>query len=136
MITQTAKAIKQKFDSSSNLQSLLSGGFYFTQAPQDVTSPWGTFMFIGSSDEEIMGASADVNLREVEIQVSLFSEKPDGGEEISLVTEIFTEVFDWTDLHVGEYSVYKVRRLLIGAITFIDETWQSNISYEIGMQKE
>lgn len=136
MIIQTAKAIRQKFDSNSNLGSLLSGGLYFQQAPQDVTSPWGVFMIIGVSDEEIMGSSADVNLREMDIQVSLFSEKPDGGEEIGLITELFTEAFDWTDLYVAEYSVYKVQRSLIGPITFIDEIWQSNISYTIGMQKE
>ncbi len=93
-------------------------------------------MVVGVSDDEIMGTSADVNLREIEIQVSLFSEKQDGGEEIALITEVFTEVFDWTMLVVAEYKVYKVQRTVIGAIIYVDEIWQSNISYEIGMQKE
>lgn len=136
MIRQTATAIMQKFNSDSNLQSLLSGGLYFHQAPQAVSSPWGTFFVINVSDDEIMGSSSDVNLRDVEIQISLFSEKTDGGEEISLITEIFTEVFDWTNLNVGEYHVYKVQRTGLGPITILDEIWQSNISYTIGMTKE
>ena len=136
MIRQVATAITNKFNSDSNVKALLSGGLYFTQAPQDVSSPWGIFMVISVSDDEIMGSSADVNLREVEIQVSLFSEKSDGGEEIALITELFTETFDWTTLVVTEYAVYQVQRTLIGPITFIDEIWQSNISYTIGMQKE
>lgn len=136
MIIQVAKAITNKFNSDSNLKALLSGGLYHAQAPQDVASPWATFTFIGITDDEIMGPDADVNLREVEIQVSIFSKKPDGGEEIGLITELFTDVFDWTTLIVGKYAVYKVQRTLIGPITFIDEIWQSNISYEIGMKKE
>lgn len=136
MIRQTATAIIQKFKSDSNLQKMLAGGLYFHQAPQDVSSPWGTFFIISVSDDEIMGSSADVNLREIEIQLSLFSTKTDGGEEISLVSELFADVFDWTNLRVGGYSIYKVQRMSLGPITILDEIWQSDISYTIGMTKE
>ena len=136
MIRQTATAIIQKFNSDSNLQTLLAGGLHFHQAPQNVSSPWGTFFIISVSDDEIMGTSADVNLREVEIQISLFSKSTDGGEEISLISELFADVFDWTDLRVGGYSIYKVQRMNLGPITISDEIWQSDISYTIGMTKE
>lgn len=136
MITQIATAIAQKFESDSNLRTILSGGLYWQHAPQDVVSPWGVFYFISCADEEFMGEGSDVNLCDIEIQVSLFSTATDGGDEISIIADTFTTVFDWASLRVDGYSVYKCQRTMLGPIEYIDEVWQCNISYTIGIEKE
>lgn len=135
MIRQLAQAIYQKFNNSASLKSALKGGLYFQRAPQNATSPWCVFQFIGSSDSEVMG-TADDNLRESEIQFSLFSTKTDGGSEIAVLTEKLSDVFDWCILSLEGFANYKCQRTVLGALLYTNEIWQSTISYEIGVYKE
>jgi len=43
MITELAKAIKERFDTSLELKTALSGGLYFDEAPASVEYPYGVY---------------------------------------------------------------------------------------------
>jgi len=82
-----------------------------------------------------MGSGSSVNLRESEIQFSLFSRKTDGGSEITTLTQKLTDAFDWCTLSVTGFSTYKCQRTALGALLYVDEIWQSTVSYEIGIKE-
>ena len=134
MIRQIAEVIIQKFNQSTELKNVLSGGLYFQQAPQDVSSPYGVFMFVGASHTEIMGATWN-NITDISLQFSLFEDSHDGGSAIASIAEILDNAFHWAEIYPSGYDWIKMQRQSIGPVTYIDEIWQVNIDYELSIKK-
>jgi hypothetical protein len=134
-IAEIAKAIMDRFEASANLKSVMSGGLFFQQASQDLTGSYGVFYINEVTQEEIMGG-ADDNITEVGIQFNIFTDVNDGGEQIALLTSLFTEAYDWQEINVIGYKYIKMQRENILPLGFVDEVWQSSINYTLGIQKE
>lgn len=130
-----AKAIVQKFKSDSNLQELLAGGLYWKQSPQNSDSPWGMFTIPVVDREDYMGDPENARLTAT-VDVHLYSNATDGGEELESVTELFQTAFNWQGLNVGSYSVDSVAPGPTVQIGVVDDVHENVISYEISMSKE
>lgn len=135
MIRELATAIRQKFVSSTQLYSLLSGGLWFQRAPQNATYPYATLYIIAADKEEYMGGPDDC-MRRVQLQISIFSDVTDGGEQIALLAEKFNEAFDWCELWIHGYASVKLENTVTGPITNIDDIWQAVLNYEVWYSKE
>lgn len=128
-------AVFQKFQGSVTLKQALTGGLYYQQAPQENPFPFVAFYLNGITQEEVMGAD-DCNLYDVEIQFNIYSKALDDGNELSLLVDELTKVFDWTKLNVSGWHCIKMQRDTVAPILFVDEIWQATINYELGLQKE
>jgi hypothetical protein len=113
----------------------MSGGLFFQQAEQDQTGSYSVFYLNEITQDEIMGG-ADDNITEVSIQFNIFTDTNDGGQQIALLTTLFTEAFDWKEINVSGYSYIKMQRENILPLGFVDEVWQSTLNYTLGIQKE
>ena len=135
MIAQVAQAITQHYNASANLKDVLTGGLYFAQAPQDVSSPYAVFYFIGATHEEIMSSTSINNIINVELQFNIFATNQDGGLMIASIAEILDETFHWAEIHVDGYSRIKMQRQALLPVMYVDEIWQVSITYELSFQQ-
>jgi hypothetical protein len=135
LIAKVAQAITQHFNSSSALKDALTGGLYFQQAPQDASSPYAVFYFIGASHEEIMSSTSINNIIDIDLQFNIFEDSQDGGVGIASLAEILDNAFHWAEIHVDGYSRIKMQRQAILPVQYVDEIWQVSITYELSFQQ-
>lgn len=135
MIEVLLQAISEKYSSNTQLKNALTGGLWFTQAPEENAMPYAVMYYIGDSNFELMGGVNDREIT-VEIQVNIFSDKTDGGFELLRLIRFFKEAFDWQILNIAGYKCIKVQNTVNTGINYIDEIWQTNLVYEIGLIKE
>ena len=135
MMPEIAQAIMQKYGSETSLKSALSGGLYFQQAPQNVTAPYGVFYFNGITQDEIMGG-ADDSIQQIGLQFNIFSEKTDGGTEMSILTDLFCDAYNWQDVYASGWHYIKMQRESILPIGYVDEIWQVTIMFSLWVQRQ
>jgi hypothetical protein len=135
IITDVTNAIFDKYKSSVELKNVLSGGFYFQQAPQDVDSPYTVFVINGIEQDEIMG-TADDNITKVSVSFDVISEAADDGDDVSLIVEKITKVFDWVRLPIDHWRCIMMQRENVESLNYGDNIWQTTINYTLGLQKE
>ncbi len=129
MIIETAEAIVM-------LGKNLSYSLFYEQAPQDQTGNYGLFFILGGSQDEFMGGRDD-NLKNLDVQINIFSKEDDGGLKIISMKQEFSDLFDWTKtLIVDGYHVLKVQPVSFFQVPIQDKYRQFTINYEIELQKE
>ena len=134
MIAQVARAITQHFNKSTTLKDALAGGLFFQQAPQDVSFPYAVFYLLGGSIEEIMDPNLKNSIIDMDLQFNIFTDSQDGGSAIASVSEIFSDAYDWAEIHVDGYSRIKMQRLTPPIVVYVDEIWQVSLNYELSFQ--
>lgn len=134
-INLIAEAIIRRFEQDSTTNKAFNNRMYFQQSPQDVISPYVVFYIIGITQEEIMG-DADDNVTDITIQFNIFTDTSDGGQHLALLMKRITNCYDWNDVFVKGYNCLRMQREAIGPVLYIDEIWQNNIDYTLGIQKE
>ncbi len=135
MIESLAVAITSKYNANNALKKALTGGFHFTQAPQDTDMPYGVFNFVSLNKESILG-NPPKDILKATVQITVFSDVNDGGAELAQLSQKVMDCFDWSDLKYNRFYSIKVERETIGPILYIDEIWQVNIDYDIWYMKE
>ena len=135
MIQALGQAIIQQFNRTATIKSLLNGGLFFQQAPQDQTAPYGVFYFSGSSPDEYMGGVND-RIHNADIQFNLYSTSDDGGVEIAELMEEFIQDFDWQTLPMYGWNVIKCAHSNTGPLMYDNGVWQITLMYEIWFEKE
>lgn len=135
MLDLVAESIMQKFNGNSIFKNALSGGLYFQQAPQIVSSPYGVFYFISVTQEEIMGDAFN-NITQIDVQFSLFDETDGGGGSITSLAGQLDDCFHWTVLDIDGWNCIKFQREALIDLGFTDEIWQSVTDYNLWIQKE
>jgi len=133
MIKQLCDGIYKFYNDSALIKAALTGGLYFTQAPQDVTSPYCVYYFIGSKPDEFMGGKND-KIEKAEIQFNFFNTKIDGGVELANVVHTFEQGFNQQILSISDYNCLHCGQTLSMPFEFINDTWQMVLSYEIWLQ--
>jgi hypothetical protein len=124
-----------KFNSDHNVQSLISGGLYYKEAPQDVSAPWAVFTIPTIDRDEFMGTATDAR-KTATVDVHVYSRATDGGDEVDLICELFGDLFDWSTLYVNGYSVDSVKPVVSTQMGMSKNIHENVMSYEIGMMKE
>ena len=135
MISQVAQAITQHYNASANLKDVLTGGLYFAQAPQDASSPYAVFYFIGATHEELMDPNYNKCIINVELQFNIFATNQDGGLVIANIADVLDDTFHWAEIDVEGYSRIKMQRQALLPVLYVDEIWQVSITYELSFQK-
>lgn len=134
MIRQVSEAIIKRFNAYTPLKNELGGRLYFQQALQEETFPYGTFIFNGITQDEIMGAGSN-NITQVDIQFNLFSDDMEGGEGISHLTQLLWHCFHWNELIIDGWTCLKMQRETVLPILYIDEIWQSSNDFSLWIQE-
>ena len=134
MIKQVADAVKAKFDANVALKGALTGGLWFTQAPQNVGFPYAVFYMLGGTRDEIMG-TAEQCVKNVDVQINIFGNLRDGGSQIAELSTLCTDCYNWVDLTVADYSSVFVSPEGLPIIQCIDDVWQATCYYTIGVEK-
>jgi len=134
VLIEVCKSIMTAFQADGNCVAKLTNGLWYTQAPIETVPPYGVFYWVSMVQDEYMN-DADDNIRNITIQFSLFTEADDGGKEIGEMMEAVKATFDWATLTVDDYTMVKMQPVLVGPVEFIDETWQVNLDYELGIIK-
>ena len=131
MINETLKSVLELYNSS-----LISASIplYFQEAPQGTNGKYGVMYFMGSTQDELMGG-ADDNIRYLDLQINLFTNKADGGIEISQMAKDVRAVLDWQKLAIDGYSCLKFQPTGVEPILYLDNIWQITIGYEVGITK-
>ena len=135
MITDVAQAIMTKFNEtpgSDALRAALSGGLYFTEAADDVSYPYGVFMWGSSTVNELAGGRRQAT-EIASLTFSIYTKNDDGGIAIFDILQKFITVFDWTTLTfpAGEYTKLACERTSATNFNKIDNVWRIDIDYDI-----
>jgi len=131
MMSELAKAIMTQYNGSL-LDAALTGGLYFQQAPEDVSSPWGVFYIISVGFNDMLGATATAHrMVDARVQFSLFSTATDGGAEIADLADRLRKTFDWCDLSIPDYASIKMQNIGFGPIELADGIWQATADYQV-----
>ena len=135
MIEQICNAIDAKFNADNGFRPLLTGGLWFTQAPESVTSPFAVYYYSGDNREEIMG---DVNssILTAELQFNIFSESTVGGYELSRLAEKLDAMLNWQSVNINDYKIIRSQKISNQGIIYVDEIWQTTVIYELELIKE
>lgn len=133
MIAELCTGIYTLYNNSATIKAALTGGLFFTQAPQTVSSPYGVFYFIGSVADEIMGTKNN-KIEKAEIQFSFFSTATDGGAELAALTHTFEQNFNWQTLTFTTYTCIANRQRTIMPVELVDGVWQTVLVYEIWLR--
>ena len=135
MIDDIATAILTRYNETpagDSLRALNTGGLWFSQADQDVSSPYSVFAWNGSNIDEICGGQSD-RLETANITVAIFSSNDDGGAEVFSIADAFMSHFDWCTLDYGAsgYSHLACKRISVVNRGKRDNIWSVEIDYEI-----
>ena len=137
MITDVAHAIMTRYNEVATdpdaLRAVLTGGFHFTKAPDNVAFPYGVFTWDGSLIDEIAGDRTN-GLETATITASIYHNEDDGGTVIFDIVEKFIAVFDWANLTYpggSDYSHIKISRMSIANRGIVDKVWIIEIDYEV-----
>ena len=74
-------AIYTKYNTSTTFKAALTGGFYYSQAPNGCSYPYAVYSFFGVTPEDTF--SEEIN--DVSIQINIYSEKSSSTECFNLV---------------------------------------------------
>ena len=115
-----------------DLRAALTGGLFFTQAPPNVSFPYGVFTWDGSNIDEIAGTRLNA-IETASMTFSIYSENDDGGTEIFDIIEKFIEHFDWSTLTypAGEYSHLAMHRISVTNRGKIERIWTIDLIYNV-----
>jgi hypothetical protein len=128
VIIETAEAITQ-------MGSSLSYPLYYEQAPQGTEGDYAVFFIVGGGQEEYMGGR-DNNIKDLDIQVNIFSNSDDSGYRIMTMKQQYSDLFDWTtSLPVENYHVLKVQPVSFFQVPIQDLYRQFTINHEIQLEK-
>lgn len=136
MILDVAQAIMNKFNETPGgdaLRLALSGGLFFTEAPDNVAFPYGVFTWDDSFIDEQAGGFTSA-LEIASISVELYSKNDDGGLEVFDIEEKFIRLFDWSILTYPVSPGYvhvSIRRMSEINRGKIDNVWTINLNYEV-----
>lgn len=133
MIDDLATAIKTRYDSGSgaSLRAVTTGGLWFTQAKQDVSSPYITFVWNGSSTEEYAGSGTTSKIEKAEIRFDIFSEDEDGATILANALYLLQNLFDWCTLTIPGYTAIAFERVGTAAVQYIDDIWTVPVNYVV-----
>lgn len=131
MIDDLAIAVKARYDSGSGatLRAVTTGGLWFARAKQDVTSPYITFTWAGSTTDEYMGSGTTSKIEKAEIRFDLFSKDNDGGTILTNAVYLLTALFDWCNLSITGHTHVAFERTGTAAVEFIDDIWSATVIY-------
>lgn len=119
------KSIIKKFDEEIDLNQALTGGLYNTEAPPNVSFPYGTFTLIAATPDH--HASGKFYLENCLVQFSLFSKDL---VEISNIQIILISVFDFGSLILDHFELISCVRENFVPLR-IENVWQFNSDYRL-----
>jgi hypothetical protein len=126
-MTDLFTAIITRYEAVSLSASLT--GLYNTQAPQDVTFPYGVFQLISDTPDWTFSE----NFENILLQFNLFSDTSDPVEICDLF-ELLKTAFDFLELSVANYETVSMIRE--NANLTRDGYWQYNVTYRILLQRD
>ena len=133
MIDGIATAIKIRYEGGNGgaLRAVTTGGLWFTQAKQDVSAPYITFSWLGSTTDEYMGSDTTSKIEKAEIRFDLFSRDIDGGTILANAVYLLQNLFDWCKLSIIGYTHVAFERTGTAAVEFIDDIWSATVNYTV-----
>lgn len=117
---------------TATLRTLLTSGLYNTQAPEDVTYPYGVFQVVSIVPDN--HASGKRYVENCLIQFNLFSDKPSMADLLTIYDELVLQFDFCANLSVSNYTVLSVVREGGDQPSKIEEVWQVNINYRIKLR--
>ena len=136
MILDVSSAIGARFDETpvgDILRAAMTGGLHFTEAPDDVSFPYGVFTFDGSNIDEIAGDRRSA-IETASITISIFSNNDDGGLQLFDIIQKWIALFDWANLTYpdgSEYSHFAMKRNSLTNRGKIDNIWIIDLQYDV-----
>ncbi len=132
LVEAVTSAIQTDFEGDADLSAALSGGLWFTEAPQDVELPYGVYYWFDSFVREFLGN--ENNRMEIpQLQFNLFSDN--GSLDIADIASKTMALYDWNtitlDTDSTQYSTALFERLSALNVGFVDDVWQYTIIYEL-----
>jgi len=138
MISNVATAIMTKYNETpagDSLRAALTGGFWFAEAPDDVSFPYAVFNWNGSNIDEIAGDRTSA-IESASMTFSIYSRADDGAVAIFNITQLFIELYDWSvfTYPAGEYEHLAVQRTSATNRGKLDNIWSVDLDYDIQYQ--
>ena len=134
LITQLGKALKTVVDTTphNNFYNDISGRFYFTEAPADVTYPFSTYFFPSLVPSWTFGNDFEGFL----VQFDVYA-KERSSININSYSNHLNSLFDWNeDLSLAEYYNIYMQREFVTPPILINDVWQVTTQYRVELQKK
>ena len=112
------------------MQTALTGGLWFNEAPDTTSYPFGTFDIDGVTRQELMGAATN-RIEQAIVRIQVYSDATDGGTTIGLLIDKAVTCFDWATLTITGYTAIKMGGSIIAPIIYTDEIWQGSLLYDV-----
>ena len=126
------KGIYTKYKSSTGAGSLyadLTGGLHNTAVPQGTAYPYAAFYLISNVPHWTFDATMENSI----VQFSIFDDDSNVSDIGDLYKEL-TDLYDWTDLTLDNYSSVFLKRESSNLLKN-EDVWQYVISYRTEIQK-
>jgi len=132
MIEELGTAIMVKYNASTALKALNTGGLHLTKLPEQASKPYITYHLIGGVP--LHGFKGNHKVEVIQLQFSVFSET-EGGVQCMQICDALMAAFDWTTLTYGTLTHIACRRVNFPEVSK-DQfgIWQCDIFYEVTFQ--
>lgn len=128
MIREIAKAITDKYNDAPI--AALTGGLYFTMAPDTVDDPYAVFTWNASDTVDQMGGQSD-RYEIGDITFTTFAKQDDGGSAIVAISAALENIFDWTTLTISGFSAIAMQRTGTGVFGMVDDIMNTTSNYRV-----
>ena len=133
MIREIAKAITDKYNTAPI--AALSGGLYFTMAPDKIDDPYAVFTWNSSETVDQMGGQSD-RYEIGDITITTFAKQDDGGSAIAAISAGLESIFDWTTLTISGFSAIAMERAGTGVFGMVDDVMSTTSNYKLWFDYE
>jgi hypothetical protein len=133
MIDDVMTALYNKFKTNTSLKALLDGGWWHTEAPDEVI---GNYVVVDANTmlfDEMMGA-ADNSIKDASIIINVFVQSINGSAVMADVTTKIRNMLNWQSLTIGDNNFISCQVIGIDSVTKDRDYWQSVISLNIKYQ--
>ena len=130
MIDAVATAIYDIYNADTALKALVTGGFWFQEAPEGVSGNYAVYDFDSTGFDEMMGA-ADNSIKNNMFIVNVFVQNEDGSSAMSSIIDKIRDLYNWQALAITGYDFISSQISSFNTVIKDNEYWQVTANLEI-----